>query len=123
LDGVRRHIKNNGPNFKGGNGQAPTEIVMEASRILSPKGYLREFVIRTAGHGTTHNPPENYKADFANPKLKRVIELDGVSHKRTTSTKDQKKTEVLQALGWKVVRIRHGKEVTPSHLAAIDEES
>ena len=105
---VHRSIERQGINFRGGNGQEPTEIQEIWSKRLSPMGYHREHVIKTNGHKTNHKPPLNYKADFANPKEMTVIELDGPSHRNWKSKElDKKKTEVLESLGWRVIRIKH----------------
>jgi very-short-patch-repair endonuclease len=54
------------------------------------------------------NVPDAYKADFANPETMIVIELDGVSHlPMEQKRKDKKKTLVLEALGWTVLRLQH----------------
>jgi hypothetical protein len=119
-----RHLaglaKREGLNFRGGNGQPPTKQVLQAAAILEPIGFEREVAIRTAGHGTGLRCPLNYKADFAHPTRRIAVELDGVSHHgRAKQLEDLRKTTVLTALGWRVIRIKHGKEVCPSHLAAI----
>ncbi len=117
-----RHLRGlaNAPvNFAGGNGQPLTAAVIEAARILEPLGFLREYTIPTRGHATKHLAPSAYKADFANPQTRVVVELDGPSHRPlATRATDAKKTEVLESLGWRVIRVRHGKEVS-SHLAAV----
>ena len=102
----------------GGNGQPRTQVQIDAEKVLKPLGLTPEFIILTEGHGTIHRPPPHYKADFANPKTRTVLELDGSSHKGREQL-DRRKTEVLQALGWKVLRCRHGKEVTPAHLVSV----
>lgn len=119
-----RHLaglaKREGLNFRGGNGQPPTKPVLQAEAILEPLGFKREVPIRTAGHGTGLRCPRNYKADFAHQTRRMVVELDGASHHgRSKQLEDTRKTTVLTALGWRVIRIKHGKEVCPSHLAAI----
>ena len=108
LAGMKQARKKHGINFRGGNGQSPTGAVVEMEKILAPFGFQREYVIRTKNHGTEHKTPMHYKADFANPKTKTVIELDGPVHRPGARTRmDQRKTEVLEALGWKVTRIEH----------------
>lgn len=95
-------------NFKGGNGQPLTEVIRITWMTLEPLGWKREFAIKTKGHGTTENPPLNYKADFALPDSKIALELDGPYHlKLGQQRKDRKKTIVLEALGWKVIRLQH----------------
>jgi len=95
-------------NIKGGNGQPLTPFISCLWSHLQPLGWKLEHVIKTRGHGTEHNPPFNYKADFAHPTAKVVLEADGPSHNNLRQQlKDRKKTRVLQALGWKVIRVPH----------------
>lgn len=111
-------LKNNPVNFKGGNGQELTEVVKMALTILEPLGFVREYPVKTKGHNTQHKTPTSYKTDFGHVDKKIAIELDGTSHTFSSKQDDKKKTEVLEALGWKVIRIKHKKEVNQSHLSA-----
>jgi len=104
LAAARLRVKN----LKWGNGQPPGPKVMEISLRLLPLGYIMEYPIKTRNHGTSHSAPTCYKVDFGNPEKKIAVEIDGPSHRSFRSKQlDQKKTEVLNALGWKVARIRH----------------
>ena len=104
LEGLKRSKKHR---MVGCNGTPTTEVINKWSNCLLPLGYKREVSIRTAGHGTIHKPPNSYKADFANEEKRVVIEIDGPYHNLTNQKiKDRKKTEVLEALGWKVIRIK-----------------
>lgn len=95
-------------NFKHGNGQEPAPLALLIEAILTPLGFKREYPIRTKGHITQHKPPTTYKADFANPTTKTVIELDGPAHNpMERKALDRKKTEVLESLGWQVIRVPH----------------
>jgi len=97
-----------GTNWKGGNGQALTETVVKWNKILEPAGFIRELAVKTRGQSTTHNPPTSYKVDFGNPITRCAIELDGPCHRpMRKKAKDLKKTEVLESLGWTVLRITH----------------
>jgi hypothetical protein len=107
LLGLDRARAKHGTNFKGGNGADPTSFIKRMAAIYEPQGFKRELAIATAQHKTEHRPPFSYKVDFGNPLSKVVIEFDGVSHLRQHKERDQRKTEVLESLGWKVVRIRH----------------
>ncbi len=109
LKGLKRARKKYGVNFKGGNGQEPTKIVKLANRLLSQCGYIREYPIRTRPvRNKFKNIPDAYKADFANLEDKIVIELDGICHSpMAQKKKDLKKTKVLTALGWLVIRLHH----------------
>ena len=49
--------------------------------------------------------PNHYKVDLAIPEKKIAIEVDGSSHKtKKWKFLDKRKTEVLNSLGWKVLR-------------------
>lgn len=109
LEALKKAREKHGLGFKGGNGQEPTPVIKYIESILKPFGYKTEYPIKTKGHGTKHKKvPPAYKADFANPKLKVVYEVDGYIHNNIHSQiGDQKKQEVLEALGWTVKRIKH----------------
>jgi hypothetical protein len=95
-------------NFKGGNGRPLAERVEAHLAALQWLGWIPEFVIKTRGHGTGHKAPTHYKADLADPKAKIVLELDGTAYRPMERRElDRKKTEVLEALGWTVIRINH----------------
>jgi Protein of unknown function (DUF559) len=94
--------------LKGGNGRPQAERVEAYLTALKWLGWIPEYVIKTKGHRTLHNPPMAYKADLANPNTMTVLEMDGSSHRpRQRQELDRKKTEVLRALGWTVIRINH----------------
>jgi hypothetical protein len=95
-------------NFKGGNGQHPVPKVVELAAKLEPAGFIREYVVRTNGHGLPVNCPNHYKVDFGHPQRRIAVEVDGPSHRpMARRALDQKKTAVLRELGWRVVRVRH----------------
>lgn len=103
-------LANQPANFRGGNGQEPVPIVKLVGSILSPLGFVPEYPIKTKGHQTGLNTPRHYKADFANPETRVVVEIDGPSHRPLErKALDSKKTAVLESLGWRVVRIEHGQ--------------
>ena len=109
LKGLLKARQKYGVNFRGGNGQELTKIVKLAERLFSQYGFIREYPIttKTVKH-IFKNAPTAYKADFANPIQKIVIELDGVSHHpMEQKKKDRKKTKILTALGWNVIRLVH----------------
>jgi hypothetical protein len=108
LAGLAAAIEKHGVGFKGGNGQRPVAIVESITPGLEAQGYIREFAIRTAGHGTGLRTPTNYKVDFGNPKTKQAIEFDGPAHRPLRKRAlDLKKDTVLKALGWTVTRFKH----------------
>jgi len=109
LKGLENARRKHGVNFRGGNGQEPTKIVKLANKLLSQCGYIKEYPIRTKPvRKIFKNIPDSYKADFANPEEKIVIELDGICHSpMAQKKKDLKKTKVLISLGWNVIRLHH----------------
>lgn len=108
LAGLESARTTHGPNFKHGNGQPPGPVPAALARLLGPAGFVPEYVIRTKGHGTEHRPPMHYKADLAHPEHRIVLEIDGPVHRpHSMRAVDQRKTDVLTALGWLVVRVPH----------------
>src|SRR5580692_2892943 len=111
-------LKNNPCNFRGGNGQPLTEVVKMAQELLAPLGFIRECPVSTKGIITNFPVPGTYRVDFGHPGRKIAIELDGVSHLSSLERKrDIKKTAILHMVKWKVIRIKHGKEVNQSQLS------
>lgn len=108
LAALKRSREKHGVEFKGGNGQEPVNIIRELSKVLTPLGFVRELVIKTREHQTTHKPPPCYKVDFGNVESKIAIEVDGPKHRSFKQLAlDKKKQEVLENLGWEVQRIKH----------------
>jgi hypothetical protein len=108
MKGLKKAFRENGSNFKGGNGQTPVGIVLSKIDAMAEIGFIHEYVVRTKGHNTKYNPPPHYKVDFGNPDLKEAIEFDGPCHRPfAKQKKDRKKTKVLKALGWKIYRVKH----------------
>ncbi len=107
LKGLKRAREIHGNNFTGGNGKEPPAFVKALMPDFQARGYTPELPIKTRGHGTNHKCPTCYKVDFGHPTLKIAYEIDGPSHRRSNRHIDQKKQEVLEALGWTVRRIKH----------------
>jgi hypothetical protein len=108
LKGLKRALEKYGPNFRGGNGQPITPTVSHYAELLEPLGYVREFPVKTRGHGTDHRVPTCYKVDFGHPERKVAVELDGTLHRNVhQQKKDRKKDEILTALGWQIIRLGH----------------
>jgi len=64
--------------------------------------------------------PNCYKVDLAIPELKIAIEVDGQTHKlKKWKYLDKRKTEVLNALGWSVLRFWN-QEVLTETQAVLD---
>lgn len=87
---------------RGGNGQ-----LTEPQKLLAQHlGLPMEFSILTAPvKGMFPSLPPVYKVDLADPSTLTAIEVDGNSHKtRKWKFLDKRKTEILNALGWSVLR-------------------
>ncbi|MBW4677760.1 MAG: endonuclease domain-containing protein [Desmonostoc geniculatum HA4340-LM1] len=89
---------------RGGNSKI-TEPQMKLATALLLTDYI-EYPISTSSvkHLFPSLPP-CYKVDIAYPEKKLVIEVDGKTHKlKKQKFLDKRKTEVLNALGWSVLR-------------------
>ena len=87
---------------RGGNG----ELTVPQIRLAAVLGWIPEFTILTKPvQGRFPSLPKCYKVDVAQPVLRIAVEVDGASH-RTRKWKflDRRKTEILSALGWSVLR-------------------
>ena len=87
---------------RGGNGQ----LTKQQKKISELTGLPMEFIIKTApAKGIFPSLPNHYKVDLANPIKKIAIEIDGNSHlTKKWRFLDHRKTEVLNYLGWSVLR-------------------
>jgi very-short-patch-repair endonuclease len=94
------------PKILGGNGRTCLHEAMAAEML--PTTWLPQYAIATKQPRGSGYPP-CYKADFANPGLMKILEIDGNSH---TSRRrlDAKKDLFLASLGWSVYRATN-KEV------------
>lgn len=100
----RHRMLAHGQTFKGGNGLPPTKFVAELEKILIPHGWIREHAISIKPIKPSY--PTNYKVDFAHIVGKIAIECDGPCHHSIQQRRlDQKKTDLLKSLGWRVIRI------------------
>lgn len=87
---------------RGGNGALTKPQMLLAEKLSFPM----EYAIETATVKMLFvSLPNCYKVDLAHPDSKTAIEVDGNSH-RTKKWKflDRRKTSVLKALGWSVLR-------------------
>jgi len=108
LKGLAKARKKHGVTISGGNGRIPAPMVALLESVLVPAGFVREHPALTKGHGTGLSCPPSYKIDFAHPKRKIAIEIDGPAHRPLDQRiKDEKKTTILLALGWKLFRMKH----------------
>jgi hypothetical protein len=107
--GVSEKISNSlkGRTFlsRGGNG-AITKQQLALQSLLRLGDESLEYPILTApvAGGFVSLPPA-YKVDIGIPEIKLAIEVDGRSHiAKRQRWIDHRKTEVLRALGWSVIR-------------------
>jgi len=96
---------------RGGNGQMTVPQLKLWEALCLPKEAL-EFPITTAPVKNQFvSVPYCYKVDIALISLKIAIEVDGLSHgTKKWKFLDARKTEILNALGWKVLRFKN-KEI------------
>lgn len=98
---------------RGGNSQITTPQRMLAEALLAVE-YMEYAIPTKPVKGQFPSLPTSYKVDVALPRIKLAIEVDGKSHKNPKwQFLDKRKTEVLQALGWSVLRFWND-EVTNS---------
>lgn len=99
------------PKSRGGNGRGLTSTQKMLADALN---WPTEVAVKTAPHlppgrrrayQKTQGYPTCYKVDIANPSLKIAVEVDGASHNGRRAAMDQKKTECLRGLGWKVLHL------------------
>ena len=95
---------------RGGNGSTTKPQQMLADALDLPM----EFAIVTAPvKGMFESLPHCYKVDLASPEHMLAIEVDGNSHKlKRWRFLDARKTAVLNALGWKVLRFWNEEVLT-----------
>jgi len=96
---------------RGGNGRALT-VYQEALLLRLGDPWEAEYTVRT-GADRGFGVPTHYKLDLANPESKIGIEIDGGSHQSPDAEeRDRKKDEVLQGLGWQVIRVTNQQSIT-----------
>ena len=90
---------------RGGNG----ELTKPQKLLAKMTGLPTEYAIRTAPvKGRFPSMPSCYKVDLADPSSMTAIEVDGSTHRlRRWRFLDARKTEILEALGWSVIRFRN----------------
>jgi very-short-patch-repair endonuclease len=94
---------------RGGN----SKITPQQQAVHEATGYPMELSINTREvRHLFQSVPKSYKVDLADESRKLAIEIDGKTHK-TNRWKflDSRKTEILGALGWSVLRFWN-EEVT-----------
>jgi len=87
---------------RGGNGQ----ITKPQIALHEATGMRIEYAVTTSSIKTLFSDvPHAYKVDLADPETKLAVEVDGESHNNPRQKSlDAKKTEVLNSLGWTVLR-------------------
>lgn len=93
-----------GSSWRGGQGCEPNSLEKSYDWLLIA-GYVSNFPV----HVTLSSqlaPSLWYRLDYALPEAKMGFEIDGPTHKKKQE-KDAVKSYVLEALGWKIIRIRH----------------
>ncbi|MBM3934611.1 MAG: endonuclease domain-containing protein [SAR202 cluster bacterium] len=86
-----------------------TELARDMRRSMTPAEFLLwKHINNRQLNGLKfrrQQPIQNYIADFACKEIKLIIELDGGQHSGPEAiVSDTKRTEHLEANGWKVVR-------------------
>lgn len=109
-DKMRRALQGRTFLARGGNGQPTKPQLMLADAL----GLPMEYAIETAPvAGRFPSLPRCYKVDIADPETRIAIEVDGRTHQlRKWKFFDRRKTEVLCALGWQVVRFTNDEVLT-----------
>jgi hypothetical protein len=101
---------------RGGNGKlTKPQLALHALTALP-----MEYAIPTKPVlGKFSSLPKSYKVDLADPERKLAVEVDGNSH-RTRKWKflDKRKTSVLNALGWSVLRLLNEEVMANPEAAA-----
>ncbi|MDY7026695.1 MAG: DUF559 domain-containing protein [Spirochaetota bacterium] len=96
-------LKKNGhkPLKRGGNGQYTSQQI----KIAEALGWEMEVAVPTAESSLLGDYPNSYKIDVADSCSRIGIEVDGHSHlKKKQKKEDRKKTDVLESLGWTIIR-------------------
>lgn len=102
---MRRSLQGRTFLARGGNGQPTIPQMLLADAL----GLPMEYVINTAPvAGRFPSLPHCYKVDIGDPQTRVAIEVDGLSHNlRKWKFLDRRKTEILNALGWQVIRFKN----------------
>jgi hypothetical protein len=87
---------------RGGNGK----LTPQQEAVANALGLPMEYAIPTTlVKAQFQSLPNSYKVDIADPSRMLAIEIDGATHnKKKWKFLDKRKTAVLNALGWSVLR-------------------
>ena len=95
------------PTVRGGNGTGMTEAE-KVVRTALPDCWIWNYPVALGKRQPGY--PTNYKLDFADPKTKRGLEVDGGSHGvMERKLQDRKKETKLAELGWTVFRVSNAE--------------
>ncbi len=100
---TKRHA--NGEKAFGNNGNGhPPSVAESAFQRLFPES-IYNYVVRS-GRKHVEGYQHYAKIDFSWPNIKLAVEVDGETHTRTKQIeRDNRKQEVLNDLGWKLIRV------------------
>lgn len=118
VEKMRRSLSGRTFLARGGNGKMTPQQLAVSKEL----GLPMEYVILTAPvSGQFTSLPRHYKVDLAHPESMTAIEIDGKTHKtKRWKFLDRRKTEVLNALGWSVLRFWN-EEVTGSFQMVLEQ--
>jgi hypothetical protein len=94
---------------RGGNGSA---LPVPQRLLVDLTGLSIEYVIPTKSVADQFSErlPSCYKVDLADPIRRLAIEIDGATHRTVLGReRDARKTMVLTALGWSVLRFSNAE--------------
>ena len=100
------------PIVRGGNGKGNTisQQLLYDELVKFNSSFTCEYIFRTKGFNEEKIYPNHYKIDIASDEYKIAIEVDGPTHNSNkVKLCDKKKTELLNSIGWKVLRLSNLK--------------
>jgi hypothetical protein len=107
-DQTRQKISKSRKEFLKDNPDKVPYLLNHSSKISYPEKYFIDCFSHINENKEIEYRIGNYSLDFANPKYKIYLEIDGEQHycdKRIVEH-DKKRTEFLNSIGWKGIRIR-----------------
>ena len=95
---------------RGGNGFLTKPQIALCIELGWPLEWMEHAVPTAAVKDQFESLPNSYKVDLAHPGVKLAIEVDGASHNtKKWRFLDARKTAVLNALGWRVLRFTNSE--------------
>lgn len=99
------------PPIRGGNGTGPSPMEARLLSALPAEWVLSLAVPTRTGRGSGY--PNHYKLDLALPSAMLGVEIDGASHcALSRQEQDAKKQDLLESLGWTVLRFTNDQVQT-----------